>query len=60
MDKSLLTAIKCKTLEKVWFGIPADYTRLIIFGCLAYADVNKSKNLNLELKSVFSWVMDLG
>ncbi|KAH9685121.1 Integrase catalytic domain-containing protein [Citrus sinensis] len=45
MDKvrSPSTTIECKTPIELWFGRVADYSKLRIFGCVAYAHVKQGK-----------------
>ena len=53
INRSPSTTIECKTLEDVWFGSPADYTNLRIFGCPAYAHVNDGKLKPRVRKCIF-------
>ena len=36
-------AIQIKTPEEMWTGRPADYSRLRVFGCTAYAHIRQDK-----------------
>ena len=37
------TALKFKSLLEVWYNTPVNYSRLRVFGCLAYIHVNDEK-----------------
>ena len=52
-NKSLNTALKLKTAEKMWSGSPMDYSNISIFGCPAYAYVNYGKLEPRAKKCVF-------
>ena len=43
VNRSPSTAIECKTLIELWPGRVADYSKLRIFGCVAYAHVKQGK-----------------
>ncbi|GJT44656.1 retrotransposon protein, putative, ty1-copia subclass [Tanacetum coccineum] len=43
INRSPATAIDCKTPIEVWSGKPADYSKLRVFGCLAYYHVSERK-----------------
>lgn len=43
VNRSPATAINCKTPFEVWFGKPADYSNLRIFGYPAYYHVSEGK-----------------
>ncbi|GJV18246.1 transposable element [Tanacetum coccineum] len=43
INRSPATAIDCKTPIEVWSGKPADYSKLCVFGCLAYYHVSEGK-----------------
>lgn len=43
LNKSPLTALCCKTLIELWTGKVANYSKLKIFSCLAYACVKQGK-----------------
>ena len=43
INRSTFIAIEKKTPQEVWFGNPADYSDLKIFGCPAYAHVDNRK-----------------
>lgn len=43
----------CKTLEEKWSGRPGKYDNFKIFGCLAYAHINRGKIKPRTLKRVF-------
>ena len=49
VNRSPSKTIKLKTLEEVWFSSPADYSKLRVFGCLAYA-YEKDDKLGLRAK----------
>ena len=53
VNRSPLTAIGCKTPTKLWLGRMADYSKLIIFGCTAYAHVKQGKLEPIALKCRF-------
>lgn len=53
MNRSPLIGFECKTPEEVWSNTSTDYSRLRIFGCLAYAHANEGK-LDPKAKSAFS------
>ncbi|KAL6315970.1 hypothetical protein AAG906_014895 [Vitis piasezkii] len=46
-------AIDKRTSQKVWFGTPASYSNLKIFGCPAYAHVDNGKLEPKSIKCVF-------
>eukprot|EP01018_Ginkgo_biloba_P007593 Gb_26132 [translate_table: standard] len=48
VNHSPSTIIDCKTLEEVWTGHPCDHLNLKIFGCDAYALVNKKERSKLD------------
>ncbi|KAH9782240.1 hypothetical protein KPL71_008811 [Citrus sinensis] len=43
VNRSPSTAIECKTPIELWSGRVADYSKLRIFGCVAYAHVKQGK-----------------
>ena len=43
INRSPSTTIDKRTLQTVWFGTPASYSDLKIFGCPAYAHVDNGK-----------------
>ncbi|KAG8478386.1 hypothetical protein CXB51_028195 [Gossypium anomalum] len=49
INRSPSVAIEKKTPQEVWFGNPANYSNLKIFGCPTYAHVDNGK---LELRSI--------
>ena len=53
VNKSPSTAIGCKTQMELWSGRIADYSKLRIFGCIAYAHVKQGKLEPRALKCMF-------
>ncbi|KAG8493216.1 hypothetical protein CXB51_010581 [Gossypium anomalum] len=53
INQSLSITIEKKTPQEVWFGNPADYSDLKIFGCPTYAHVNNGKLEPRSIKCVF-------
>jgi len=53
VNRSPSTAIECKTPVEVWFGTPANYSDLRIFGCPAYAHTSDGKLERRAQKSIF-------
>ncbi|KAH9734079.1 hypothetical protein KPL71_017263 [Citrus sinensis] len=53
VNKSPSTAIGCKTQIELWLGRIADYSKLRIFGCIAYAHVKQGKLEPRALKCMF-------
>lgn len=47
------TALNFKTLEEVWTHSPSYYTRLKMFGCLAYLHMKQGKLEPRALKGIF-------
>ena len=43
INRSPSTTIEKKTTQEVWFGSPATYSDLKIFGCLTYVHVDNGK-----------------
>ncbi|KAG8488139.1 hypothetical protein CXB51_018349 [Gossypium anomalum] len=53
INRSPSVAIEKKTPQEVWFGNPANYSDLKIFGCHAYAHVDNGKLDPRSIKCVF-------
>lgn len=53
INRSVSTAIGKKTAQEVWFGSPANYSFLKIFGCPAYVHVNNGKLEPWSIKCIF-------
>ena len=53
VNRSPSTAIELKTPFEVFFGTPANYSDLKVFGCPAYAHVNDGKLEPRALKCIF-------
>ena len=53
INRSPSIAIDKKTPIEVWFGSPAHYSQLRVFGCTAYAHVDNSKLDPRVIKCVF-------
>ncbi|KAH9767170.1 hypothetical protein KPL71_011175 [Citrus sinensis] len=53
VNRSPSTAIECKTPIELWSGRVADYSKLRIFGCVAYAHVKQGKLEPRALKCRF-------
>ena len=53
VNRSPSTAIEFKTPEHVWFGKPANYSNLRIFGCPAYMHVSEGKLEPRARKCIF-------
>ena len=53
VNRSPSTAIGCKTPYEMWSGSPADYSKLRIFGCPAYAHVRDGKLEPRAKKCIF-------
>ncbi|KAG8482465.1 hypothetical protein CXB51_024471 [Gossypium anomalum] len=53
INQSPSVAIEKKTPQEVWFGNPANYSNLKIFGCPAYAHVDNGKLEPRSIKCVF-------
>ncbi|CAD6249656.1 unnamed protein product [Miscanthus lutarioriparius] len=53
INRSPSIPLNKKTLIEVWFGIPADYSQLRVFGCIAYAHVDNG-NLSTDVSPVGS------
>ena len=59
INRSSASALSMKTPEEMWTGRPADYSKLRIFGCPAYAYVKDGK-LNPRAKSAYLLDMHMG
>ena len=53
VNRSPSTTISCKILMELWLGRMADYAKLRIFGCTAYAHVKQGKLEPRALKCRF-------
>jgi len=53
VNRSPSIAIECKTPFEIWFGSPADYSNLRIFGCPTYAHVRDGKLEPRAKKCIF-------
>ena len=53
VNRSPSTGINFKTPYELWYGKPADYSSLKIFGCPAYAHIRQGKLEPRALKCVF-------
>ncbi|KAG8478359.1 hypothetical protein CXB51_028117 [Gossypium anomalum] len=53
INRSPSVAIEKKTPQEVWFGNPANYSDLKIFGCHAYAHIDNGKLEPRSIKCVF-------
>ena len=53
VNRSPSTTIECKTPIELWSGRVADYSKLRIFGCMAYAHVKQGKLEPMALKCRF-------
>lgn len=59
VNRSLSTAIECKTPEEMWSGSLASYIDLRVFGCPAYAHVNEGKLEPRAKKCIFLGYADV-
>ena len=53
VNRSPSIAIDFKTHEEVWFGTPANYSHLRVFGCPAYFHVNNGNLKPRAKKAIF-------
>ncbi|KAG8503721.1 hypothetical protein CXB51_001724 [Gossypium anomalum] len=53
INRSPFVAIEKKTPQEVWFGNPANYSNLKIFGCPAYAHIDNGQLEPRSIKCVF-------
>jgi hypothetical protein len=53
INRSPSIAIDKKTPIEVWFGSPADYSQLRVFGCIGYAHVDNGKLEPRDVKCIF-------
>lgn len=53
INRRPLIALGMKTLKEVWSGHPSDLYRLIVFGCVTYANIKKDKVKPIALRCMF-------
>jgi hypothetical protein len=53
INRSSSIPLNKKTPFEVWFGTPADYSQLRVFGCTAYAHVDNKKLEPRAIKCLF-------
>ena len=51
INRSLRATLYGKVLEEVWTGNEVDYSRLKVFGCLAYAHIAEDERSKLDANS---------
>ena len=51
INRSPRAALDRKVAEEVWTSNEVDYSRLRVFGCLAYAHIAREKRSKLDAKS---------
>ena len=52
INRSLRVALDRKVANEVWTGNEVDYSRLRVFGCLAYAHIARDERSKLDAKSI--------
>lgn len=53
INKCPTKSLNYDSLDQVWNGQPADYSKLKIFGCAAYVHQNEGKLEPMSIKGIF-------